>query len=323
MTTTLLDLTAVVDLARLAPSVHNTQPWRFRVDGDVLSLSRDTDPERRLDVLDPAGRQQVISCGAALHLARLALRLQGMDAEVVRLPPLAEPGLLAHLVPVPGHPVSSQDVVLAEAARHRHTQRGRFEDRTLPPEVVAEIRAAGAEQGAWVRVVDSPDDLATLTVLLARADDAEREEPGYQEELARWTSRPPGAHDGVPQEATPDVRERASSLRVRDFTGSAPASSAAADRPPAERPLAVVVGTEQDTPDDWLRAGEALMAVLLRAAVEGVQAQPLGQVVDRESTRARLGAQLGVVGHTQLVLRMGYARPGPGAPRRPVDDVLD
>ena len=96
------------------------------------------------------------------------------------------------------------------------------------------------------------------------------------------------------------------------------------DDPPAvERPLALVLGTQQDTATDWLRAGEALMALLLHGTVEGVQAQPLGQVVDQEWSRARLGAALGVVGHPQMVLRVGYAKPGPDSPRRALDEIVD
>ncbi len=326
MTTTQLDLIAAVDLARLAPSVHNTQPWRFRVDGGALTLSRD--PARRLEVLDPTGRQQVVSCGTALHLARVALRLQGFDTEVLPLPEADDPDVLARLTPAPGHRVVDADVAMADAARHRHTQRGTFEDRALPPDVVAEIRAAAAEQGAWVRVVADPDDLTSLTVLLARADEDEREDPAYSEELARWTMRPDGAGDGVPTSATPAVHDRASNLALRRFDAT-PADAAAstvrgtATPQPAERPLAVVIGTVLDGTADWLRAGEALMALLLRATVEGVQAQPLGQVVDREWSRARLGAALGVVGHPQMVLRLGYGRPGADTPRRGTADVLD
>jgi nitroreductase len=331
MTTTQPDLAAAVDLARLAPSVHNTQPWRFRVDDDALMLSRD--PGRRLEVLDPTGRQQVISCGAALHLARLALRLQGYDTEVMPFPPGADGDVLARLVPGSRHEVAAEDVVLADAARHRHMQREPFEERAVPREVVTGLRAAAAASGAWVRAVDDPDDLAALTVLLARADEEERKDPAYQEELASWTARPEGAGDGLTPAATPDVHGRASSLRLRDFsageeTGDATLAAGTAGDPddgppPAERPLAVVLGTEQDTPSDWLRAGEALMALLLHAAVQGVQAQPLGQVVDREWSRARLGAALGVVGHPQMALRLGYARPGPESPRRPVSDIIE
>ncbi|HEX7189862.1 MAG TPA: nitroreductase family protein [Actinomycetes bacterium] len=322
MTTVHLDLAAAVELARLAPSVHNTQPWRFRPDGVALTLSRD--PDRRLKALDPSGRQQVISCGAALHLARLGLRLQGADTEMVPFPTPSEPDVLARLVPVPSHTVSAEDVVLADAARHRHTQRGPFEPRVVPHDVVAEIRAAAHERGTWVRVVDDPDDLAALTVLLARADEDELADPAYQEELARWTARPESTRDGVPASATPDVHGRATNLRPRDFSGGRETTAGTAANPLAvERPLALVLGTEQDTPTDWLRAGEALMALLLRAAVEGIQAQPLGQVVDREWSRARLGAALGVVGHPQMVLRLGYAKPGPESPRRSLDDIID
>jgi nitroreductase len=323
MTSTTCDLTAAVELARLAPSVHNTQPWSFRVDGDALVLSRDT--SRRLPALDPTGRQQVLSCGAALYLARLALRVQGFDSTVTPVATSGE-GELARLVPVAGHRVTSEDVALAEVARTRHTQRGPFDPGMLPADVVHAIRSAGQGEGVWVRVVDRPDDLAALTVLLARADEQEREDDAYQAELAGWTDRPAGASVGLPSAATPDVHQRASNLRLRDFGtgGSGAATPTDADVPPeAERPLAIVLGTELDNAADWLRAGEALMAVLLRAAVDGVQAQPLGQVIDHEWTRARLGAELDVVGHPQMVLRMGYGQPGPDTPRRPVSQVLD
>jgi nitroreductase len=322
MTTTTCDLTAAVELARLAPSVHNTQPWRFQIEDSTLTLSRD--PGRRLETLDPTGRQQVVSCGAALHLARLALRLQGYDCDVVTFPALADRDVLARIVPVPGHPATSEDVVLAEVARSRHTQRGPFDPRPLPPDVVVELRAAAQERGVWARAVDDPADLVALAVLLTRAEDLERDDPAYREELGRWTGRPDHARDGLPATAVPDVHGRASTLRPRDFGASDPEAATTAVEPPtAEHPLAVVLGTELDGPADWLRAGEALMALLLRAAVEGIQAQPLGQVVDRDWSRARLGAELGVVGHPQMVLRLGYGRPGPDTPRRRTADILD
>jgi hypothetical protein len=321
MTTTTCDLTAAVELARLAPSVHNTQPWRFRIEDGTLTLSRD--PARQLAALDPRGRQQVLSCGAALHLVRLALRVQGFGSEVQRFPALAEEEVLARVVPLPGHPVTSEDVVLAQVARDRHTQRGAFDPRPLPPEVVVELRQAAQDQGVWVRVLDDPAERTALAVLLARAEEEERDDPAYREELERWTARPVGARDGLPPSTVPDVHDRASTLRLRDFGTQDPTGPTSGEPPAAEHPLAVVLGTELDGPVDWLRAGEALMAVLLRGAVDGVQAQPLGQVIDRDWARARLGAELGVVGHAQMVLRLGFGRPGADTPRRSTADLLD
>ena len=67
--------TTVVAAATRAPSIHNTQPWRFTASGDRLDLHRDRD--RALPVLDPTGRQQVISCGVAAEFAAVALLAGG------------------------------------------------------------------------------------------------------------------------------------------------------------------------------------------------------------------------------------------------------
>jgi nitroreductase len=54
-----------------APSVHNTQPWRWRVHPDRLDLLAAR--ERQLAAIDPRSRLLVLSCGAALHHAVSAL----------------------------------------------------------------------------------------------------------------------------------------------------------------------------------------------------------------------------------------------------------
>ena len=65
----------VVAAAVWAPSVHNTQPWWFSASGREISLYADAG--RQLAVADPRGREMLISCGAALFTARLALRSLG------------------------------------------------------------------------------------------------------------------------------------------------------------------------------------------------------------------------------------------------------
>jgi hypothetical protein len=317
------DFTAVVELARLAPSVHNTQPWLFRVAGDVLTLSRD--PARRLHALDPDARQQTISCGAALYLARLALRLQGYDSRVEHPSALGDEGVLARIRAVPGSKVTAEELVLEHAARSRHTQRGIFENRPLPDVVVTAMRDAAEDEGAWVRLLGNSDEQVPLAVLLARAEAAEIDDPAYREELETWTHRPPGTRDGVPPRAIPDTHHRGSTLRLRDF---APADRGDrdldVDAPPpvAEHVVAIVLGTVGDGVGDWLIAGQALVALLLRAVIDGVQASPMGQVVDQPWSRRRLAIELGVVGEPQMVLRVGHATPGPDTPRRPVGDIL-
>jgi hypothetical protein len=315
------DLRAVVDLARAAPSIHNTQPWQFVVEDGALVLMRDV--ARRLASIDPDGRQQTISCGAALWLARLALRVQGFDAQVEL--GLVEP-VLARIRAVAGAPVTPLELALEHAARSRHTQRGPFEPRDVAPEVLDAFRAAAEAEHAWVQLL-SGDEQVALAVLLGRAEDAELADPAYLDELRSWTGRPEGAVDGIPQAAAPTPQGRASKVRLRDFTPETAGPALGADSgagvpPPVERPAVVVIGTSGDSRADWLTAGQAMAALLVRAFVDGVQASPLGPVVDQAWTRRRLAVELGAVGVPQMVLRAGYARPGATTPRRPVDEIL-
>src|SRR5687768_6760393 len=90
----------VIEAATLAPSVHNTQPWRFVLRPDGFDLL--ADPGRRLPVLDPTGRLLHLSCGAALVTARTAARALGLAADVELLPDPEWPDLLARLTVSPG-----------------------------------------------------------------------------------------------------------------------------------------------------------------------------------------------------------------------------
>ena len=83
----------VVAAAVWAPSVHNTQPWRFVAHDDVIELW--DDPARGLPVLDPVGRARLISCGAALALAEVAAAGLGVSTRTSLLPDAAAPDHLA------------------------------------------------------------------------------------------------------------------------------------------------------------------------------------------------------------------------------------
>ena len=64
----------LVEVAARAPSVHNTQPWRFTVTGQAIELYADASRQLMEDL---AGREMIISCGAALFGLRLAVRSLG------------------------------------------------------------------------------------------------------------------------------------------------------------------------------------------------------------------------------------------------------
>jgi len=315
-------VTAVVEAATLAPSVHNTQPWRFVIGGgDDIELYADR--ARSLPALDPTGRQLLVSCGAALLHARVGARSLGFDLEISLLPD-ADPDHLATLTLRPGQPASVEDQELSAATRLRHTQREPFDTRQVDPAVLDRLRAAASREGAWLHVVERRDDQLTLAVLLAQADRIEESDPKYRDELHSWV-RPVNtpARDGVPASALPHTAgpARHSEVTVRDFDLERTMQEMR-DSTVDERPTVVILGTDGDTAKDQLRAGIALARVLLEGTRAGVVASPLGQVVDLPGPRNQLRQQLNLLGEPQMLLRIGYGAPASATPRRPVSDVL-
>jgi nitroreductase len=317
------DLVVVVELASLAPSVHNTQPWSFTWDGASLGVRED--PTRSLPVLDPSGRERIVSCGAAVLHARLAFAERGWDVSTAVLPDPDDPALLARLTVHGRRDPTGEEHALAAAIPVRSTDRDPFDSTPVTGEELELLRLAAEQEGAWARAVreDGADEAVELQVLLSHADDSQRSDPAYLAELAAW--RKEREAEGIPSRALPSVpvELRGSSWVLRDFDAATGEHAAAgSEPPPAEHPAVVVVGTEGDERSDWLTAGQALGRLLLQATVAGLAVQPMTQVLEVPVLRARMRHVLGVVGHPQMLLRVGHGRSAPVSRRRPAAQTI-
>src|SRR6185436_6379805 len=122
-------LTAAATVAGRAPSIHNTQPWRFVVDGPVLELH--TEPSRWLTELDPDGHMMLVSCGAAVHHASVALAADGWRTEIDR--PAGMDGDLLARIRVTGRGEADPVAVRRLLSRSRPTRWLRWSRRSSPP----------------------------------------------------------------------------------------------------------------------------------------------------------------------------------------------
>jgi hypothetical protein len=321
----------VVELAGRAPSVHNTQPWRWRRRDGALDLYADR--TRQLPGLDPTGRQLVLSCGSALALAHLATRALGWSCAVELLPDPADADHLARLTVGAPAPPTEDDLALAREIGRRRTVRDRFDPVPLSPAAHAALARTAEVDGAWLHRVDTTAHRVALAVLTDRAERIEQADPAVRADLARWRRTTGPALDGITPGMLPEPApaQRPTDVPLRDFGPGAedPSDTDGPDADPQrlplppERPDLVVLGTRYDGPASWLQAGQALARVLLRATELDVVASPVGQALDLPWTRRQLRLQLGLTGHPQLVLRLGHARTWVDrSPRRPVDEIL-
>jgi nitroreductase len=311
----------LIEVAGRAPSVHNTQPWRFEVGEQAIELSADT--SRQL-LEDPAGREMLISCGAALYGLRLGIRSLGYLAETELFSGSA---LLARVYPGLPAPMTSDERKMLQAIPHRHTHRGPFEPGPLPAGLLARLRDDVAAEGATLSVVDTEPARRKLTEILAawhRVQDlypASRAAVQSRAETERWT-RETGAQarDGVPAQSFPAAAGRGPGpLPRRDFDLGRGWGQLPSGGPPA--PVVALLVTSGDHREEWLRAGQGLQRLLLRAASQWVfaslQTQPLLEV----SVRARIQSGLDLPGWPLMLLQLGRARTTRPTGRRPASEL--
>ena len=315
----------VVELACRAPSVHNTQPWAWRIGPDRIELYADW--SRQLPASDPEGRNLVISCGAALHHAQVVAAAFGLDTVVTRFPDRSSASHLASLVLVPAaypHPDAATEL---HALELRTTDRQRFTDWPIPDERLRKVAASITQDGVRGIALTDVADRFRVELLVSAALAAQAEDPDLAAEQHLWLDH--SNRDGVPGRAVPEDDGAAQNERSRFTPGRAGPDPDADGRPLVRigSDGLIAIGTDADDRMAWLGAGEALSQLWLHATSDSLAVVPLSQVIEVEETRRSL--RFGVLGgavHPQILVRMGWQELGLSrrqpTPRRPVDDVL-
>ncbi len=310
-------LRSALSLANRAPSVHNSQPWQWRVGHESLHLY--ANPDLLLPHTDPDARDLMLSCGAALHHCVVALAALGWQAKIHRFPNPAEPDHLAALE-LRRYPAADLDVTLAAAIPRRRTDRRYYSSWPVPQGDVALMGARAARAGVALRRVD---DLAGLKRLVSAAAFQHRTDAGYLTELAAWSGRY-AATAGVPARSVP--AETAGAVSARAFAGGVLSQTpdTAADQDSA---VVLALGTAGDDRLSWLRAGEATSVVLLTATALGLASCPITEPLEIAETREAVRRDVfGTDGYPQMLLRVGWAPvnadPLPSTPRRDLSEVV-
>ena len=321
------DLAGAVERALRAPSVHNTQPWLWRIGRGSVELHADW--TRHLAATDPDRRDLLLSCGAALHHLLVSLAARDIAAQVDRLPDPENSGHLATVVVQPGTG-GPQDAALAPGIERRRTDRRRMSHRAVPSRHIRSVVEQGTRAGAIPVPVTGRALRQRLSTALAHAAHTQAQTPGYLAELQSWTHRHAGARDGIPlANVPPHPVGLIEPSALRNFpTGRLSQPSQLAGHGAADDAAEfLVLVTHGDERLDRLRAGEAMSAALLAATQLGLATTPLSQALEVDLTRQELQHQvLHIPEHPQLILRIGWPATGAGelppTPRRDLRSVL-
>ncbi|MCI2421768.1 nitroreductase [Saccharopolyspora sp. K220] len=276
----------VIQLAGLAPSPHNSQPWRFRVLPHVIEVHADR--FGWLADVDLTDRELRMACGAALMNLRLALAHAGVQPVVTLLPRLAGPTVVAEVRSGGHQRPEAEQIALVEAISDRRTHRRPFHPTAVSVECRRGLVQAARAENAWLHLIQ-PSERGALERLVHRARLTRLGDGGN--ELAAWTGSPADAESEATAEFDPN-------------------------------PLLAVLGMLRSSPEDELRAGQALQRVWLTATARGLVAATPPEMAAVPDIRDDLRRLLGGSIQPHALLRIGYGAPSPAAPRRDPGELL-
>lgn len=315
-------ITTAVELACHAPSLHNTQPWRWISDGARVDLF--LDPEHMVRSADTSGREAIISCGAALDHFRIAMAAAGWATNVDQFP---NPNNLKHLASVD---FASVDYVSqarrdrADAILRRRTNRLPFRAPKQWASFEPVLRSSFDNDLVGLDVLS--DDVRPRLAEAARLAEAlRRYDDVYHYEL-RWWTRPVPKSEGIPHSALVSESDdrRVDVNRRFPIDPSDERSSAGS----YDRAKILLLSTTGDSHVDALNSGEALSAILLECTMAGFATCPVTHVTELQASRdmiSDLATGPGAV--PQVLIRVGLAPEGELAheptPRRPLSEVLE
>ena len=318
------DLRELVRLATLAPSGHNTQPWKFRLAPGLIEIYPDR--TRRLAAVDPDDRELWMSLGAALENLLVAAEHAGYHPEVTyHLDGSATDHIAVALAKAASGPGGSDG--LFEAIRMRQCARRTYDGKPVPTQGLDQLTAAATGAGVAPLLFTG----AAMEPLLeyVKAGNADQmADDKFKAELVHWVRfndrEALASRDGLLGRAAgnPSVPRWVGQL----FSGSS--LNAKTQDKTDERNIRSSAGlmlftSERNDPAAWLETGRTHERFALLATALGLKYSYINQPCEVPALRAQVQSHLSLSGaFPQLLTRFGFGPAMPRSLRRPVSEVL-
>ena len=305
-------LAFLLNYAILAPSSHNSQPWKFNVSDDEILLYADR--SRWLSVADTDKREMYISLGAALENLILAAEHFGYNCTVSAFP--GEEDLVAlislqEVIPAPSN------AALFPAITSRQTNRNPYEMQALSQAERDRLLSSGSHPEVAVFLSQDPDTIEAFRELVVEADGILYSDINYKSELGRWLGQGVMGPSGV--------KAKLAQLEVV-FLDVGPEQIRQDSDLINRTPCIGFICTAENNSLSSLQAGQVLERLWLAATASGISLHPMSQPLEVPEIKGRLAAMIPADSQKRVVqqtFRLGYAAPAGGpSNRRPLETVL-
>lgn len=310
----------LIHYATLAPSGHNTQCWRFRMEEGAIRILPDL--TRRTPVVDPDDHHLYVSLGCATENLCLAARAMGLSAEA-EFRPKGDGEIRVTLTP--GEAEASP---LFEAIASRQCTRSDYDGTPLYAEERRRLEAAGSGDGVSLMLLTERDAIDRALAFILDANTRQLENPAFRREFEAWIrfndAEAVEKGDGLSGRATgnPQAPRWLGKYLMRAMLRPKAENAKLARQVRSSAGLAVFVSAVDDRAH-WVEAGRCYQRFALQATALGIRNAFVNQPVEEASVRPAFARSLGLAGgRPDLVVRLGRAPAMPRSLRRPVESVM-
>jgi hypothetical protein len=321
----IMNINQLISHATLAPSGHNTQPWKFSVDGNIVRIYPDF--QRSLPVVDPDNHALYISLGCALENLMISANHNSLDGTVDYFPGDEESECIRVSFSVNG---DRGDEDLFDAIPVRQSNRSLYDQKAIPADHLQKLIDAIYYETVKIRTIDTNDqEIEPVIDLVKEAAGIQFRDQQFVEELLSWVrftkKEVKESRDGLTAEVMgfPNVPRWLGRLILKTFAKPESEASKTEKQIRSSSLLMLFISKKNDK-KHWVDLGRSFERVALRATSLGIAHAHLNMPCEVEPVRNRLATHLALENDEQplLLIRFGYAKERPRSPRRPLDEVI-
>jgi hypothetical protein len=310
-------LRELVRCATLAANGHNTQPWKFGLSPDVISIRPDL--SRRTPVVDPDEHHLWVSLGCATENLVLAAAALGKHSEVA---------FGTREVRVALDNTAADRSPLVNAIFRRQSTRSEYDGQPMPSNVLQELARAADRGGVQMLVLTERAKVEGVLDYVLQGNSAQIHDAAFMRELKSWIrfneADALATSDGLFSRLTgnPTLPRWLGNVLFSMLLGEKSENDKYARQLRSSAGVAVFVGERAD-PAHWFKVGRAYEHFALAATALDVRTAFVNQAVEVPAVRTHFAQWLGLgAGRPDLIVRFGRGPQLPYSLRRPVADVI-
>lgn len=316
------EMKKLIRYATMAPSGHNTQPWKFCISENTICIRPDL--SRRLSVVDPDDRELYISLGAAIENLMIAAEHKGYSTSAEYSSDYS-----SVCVKLDASDFKKDNDTLLNAIPERQSTRSNYDGRPIPEADIKKLESFPLEQGVSAVFITEPEKMDRIAELVREGNSIQINNPDFIRELVSWVrfneKEVNKYRDGLSFKSmqSPPSPRFIGKLIMKFFLKPDSQSEKDEEHIKSSSALMVVLSESNDFAS-WIRTGRSFERLALCATSLGIKNAHLNQPCEVPELKEELQKILGVgERHPQLLLRLGYAEKLPGSVRRDLGEVVE